>query len=100
MTLLSRVFGLLRDITLATIFGASGGTDAFLVAFKIPNFMRRLFGEGAFSLAFVPVLAEYKEKHGKVDDTIKKDLQVFYNKDKGKQIEKEMISLLSLIVED
>lgn len=65
MTLLSRVFGLLRDITLATIFGASGGTDAFLVAFKIPNFMRRLFGEGAFSLAFVPVFSEYKEKHSK-----------------------------------
>jgi putative peptidoglycan lipid II flippase len=65
MTLLSRVFGLLRDITLATIFGASGGTDAFLVAFKIPNFMRRLFGEGAFSLAFVPVFSEYKEKYDK-----------------------------------
>jgi putative peptidoglycan lipid II flippase len=65
MTLLSRVFGLLRDITLATFFGASGGTDAFLVAFKIPNFMRRLFGEGAFSLAFVPVFSEYKEKHDK-----------------------------------
>lgn len=65
MTLLSRVFGLIRDITLATFFGASGGTDAFLVAFKIPNFMRRLFGEGAFSLAFVPVLSEYREKHDK-----------------------------------
>ncbi len=63
MTLLSRVFGLLRDITLATFFGATGGTDAFLVAFKIPNFMRRLFGEGAFSQAFVPVFSEYKEKH-------------------------------------
>jgi len=61
MTLLSRVFGLLRDITIATFFGASGGTDAFLVAFKIPNFMRRLFGEGAFSLAFVPIFSEYKE---------------------------------------
>lgn len=65
MTLLSRVFGLLRDITLATYFGASGGTDAFLVAFKIPNFMRRLFGEGSFSLAFVPVLSEYREKQDK-----------------------------------
>ena len=65
MTLLSRVFGLLRDITIATFFGATGGTDAFLVAFKIPNFMRRLFGEGAFSLAFVPVFSEYKEKHSK-----------------------------------
>lgn len=63
MTLLSRVFGLLRDITLATFFGATGGTDAFLVAFKIPNFMRRLFAEGAFSLSFVPVFSEYKEKH-------------------------------------
>lgn len=71
MTLLSRVFGLLRDITLATFFGASGGTDAFLVAFKIPNFMRRLFGEGAFSLAFVPVFSEYREKH---DKTALKDL--------------------------
>ncbi len=57
----------MRDITLATVFGASGGTDAFLVAFKIPNFMRRLFGEGAFSLAFVPVFSEYKEKHGKAE---------------------------------
>lgn len=65
MTLISRFFGLLRDITLATFFGASGGTDAFLVAFKIPNFMRRLFGEGAFSLAFVPVLSEYREKRDK-----------------------------------
>ncbi|PCJ87744.1 MAG: murein biosynthesis integral membrane protein MurJ [Thiotrichaceae bacterium] len=65
MTLLSRVFGLLRDITIATFFGATGGTDAFLVAFKIPNFMRRLFGEGAFSLAFVPVFSEYKEKRDK-----------------------------------
>jgi len=67
MTLLSRVFGLLRDITLATFFGASGGTDAFLVAFKIPNFMRRLFGEGAFSQAFVPVFSEYKEKHSRAE---------------------------------
>jgi len=65
MTLLSRVFGLLRDITLATVFGVSGGTDAFLVAFKIPNFMRRLFAEGAFSQAFVPVFSEYKEKHSR-----------------------------------
>lgn len=67
MTLLSRIFGLLRDITLATLFGASGGTDAFLVAFKIPNFMRRLFAEGAFSQAFVPVFSEYKEKRSRED---------------------------------
>ena len=62
---MSRIFGLLRDITLATIFGASGGTDAFLVAFKIPNFMRRLFAEGAFSQAFVPVFSEYREKRSR-----------------------------------
>ncbi|MDH5485779.1 MAG: murein biosynthesis integral membrane protein MurJ, partial [Gammaproteobacteria bacterium] len=61
MTLLSRVLGLLRDIIFALIFGATGGTDAFFVAFKIPNFMRRLFAEGAFAQAFVPVLSEYKE---------------------------------------
>jgi putative peptidoglycan lipid II flippase len=67
MTLVSRIFGLLRDITLATLFGASGGTDAFLVAFKIPNFMRRLFAEGAFSQAFVPVFSEYKEKRGRIE---------------------------------
>ena len=55
MTLISRILGLLRDIIFASYFGASGGTDAFFVAFKIPNFMRRLFAEGAFSQAFVPV---------------------------------------------
>lgn len=62
MTFLSRIMGFLRDMIVAHIFGASGLTDAFYVAFKIPNFMRRLFAEGAFSQAFVPVLAHYKEK--------------------------------------
>ena len=62
MTLLSRILGLTRDIIFATFFGASSGTDAFFVAFKIPNFMRRLFAEGAFSQAFVPVFSEYKEQ--------------------------------------
>jgi len=61
MTFLSRILGLTRDIIFATFFGADGGTDAFFVAFKIPNFMRRLFAEGAFSQAFVPVFSEYKE---------------------------------------
>jgi len=65
MTFLSRILGLLRDIIFATIFGASGGTDAFFVAFKIPNFMRRLFAEGAFGQAFVPVFSEYKETRSK-----------------------------------
>lgn len=60
MTLISRVFGLIRDMVIARYFSAGAETDAFFVAFKIPNFMRRLFGEGAFSLAFVPVLTEYR----------------------------------------
>jgi putative peptidoglycan lipid II flippase len=59
-TLLSRMLGFLRDLVIARVFGADAATDAFLVAFKIPNFMRRLFAEGAFSLAFVPVLGEYR----------------------------------------
>jgi len=62
MTFISRILGLTRDIVFATFFGVDGGTDAFFVAFKIPNFMRRLFAEGAFSQAFVPVFSEYKEK--------------------------------------
>lgn len=62
MTLISRILGFVRDIVLARWFGASAATDAFFVAFKIPNFLRRLFAEGSFSLAFVPVLAEYRER--------------------------------------
>lgn len=61
-TMLSRVLGFVRDLVFAHIFGANAGTDAFFVAFKIPNFLRRLFAEGSFSVAFVPVLAEYKAK--------------------------------------
>ena len=60
MTLLSRVLGLARDIVIARFYSAGMEADAFFIAFKIPNFMRRLFAEGAFSLAFVPVLTEYK----------------------------------------
>lgn len=59
-TLLSRIMGFVRDIILAGIFGAGGAFDAFVVAFKLPNFLRRLFGEGAFSQAFVPVLADHR----------------------------------------
>ncbi len=59
-TMLSRVLGLIRDVVVAHYFGAGGGADAFFVAFKIPNFFRRLFAEGAFSQAFVPVLSEYR----------------------------------------
>lgn len=60
MTLLSRILGFVRDMVFAHQFGAGAAADAFLVAFRIPNFLRRLFAEGAFSQAFVPVLAEYK----------------------------------------
>ena len=61
MTMCSRLAGLMRDIVIARFIGADAMADAFFVAFKIPNFFRRLFSEGAFSQAFVPVLAEYKE---------------------------------------
>lgn len=62
MTMLSRVLGLIRDIVLASVLGAGGAMDAFAIAQKIPNFFRRLFAEGAFSQAFIPVLSEYREK--------------------------------------
>lgn len=62
MTMISRVLGLLRDMIVARYFPVDGATDAFYVAFRIPNLLRRLFAEGAFSLAFVPVLSEYKTK--------------------------------------
>ncbi|AWN75197.1 murein biosynthesis integral membrane protein MurJ [Legionella anisa] len=61
MTFISRIVGFLRDMVLANFFGAQAGMDAFFVAFRIPNFMRRLFAEGAFAQAFVPVLAEYQK---------------------------------------
>ena len=61
MTLMSRVLGFVRDQVLALVFGAGATTDVFLVAFKIPNFLRRLFAEGAFAQAFVPVFTEYRE---------------------------------------
>ncbi|PZP52261.1 MAG: lipid II flippase MurJ, partial [Azospira oryzae] len=64
MTLLSRILGFARDVVIARVFGAGLATDAFFVAFRIPNLLRRLFAEGAFSQAFVPVLAEYRNRHG------------------------------------
>ena len=64
LTLASRVAGLVRELLVAALFGASATTDAFNVAFRIPNLLRRLFAEGAFSQAFVPVLAATKETEG------------------------------------
>ena len=64
MTLVSRILGFVRDLVIARMFGAGLATDAFFVAFKLPNLLRRLFAEGAFSQAFVPILAEYKNRRG------------------------------------
>ena len=64
MTLLSRILGLVRDIVFARFFGAGLLMDAFIVAQRIPNMLRRFFAEGAFSAGFVPVMARYKEQHG------------------------------------
>ena len=70
MTLLSRILGLARDSLIAAVFGAGGAMDAFVVAFRIPNFFRRLFAEGAFSQAFIPVLAHYR--HGSTDEELRR----------------------------
>ena len=64
LTLASRITGLIRELLIASAFGASAFTDAFNVAFRIPNMFRRLFAEGAFSQAFVPVLAAAREQEG------------------------------------
>ena len=64
LTLVSRITGLMRELLIASTFGASALTDAFNVAFRIPNLFRRLFAEGAFSQAFVPVLAASRQQQG------------------------------------
>ena len=64
LTLLSRILAFVRDVLIARIFGAGVATDAFFVAFKLPNLLRRLFAEGAFSQAFVPIFGEYKNRRG------------------------------------
>lgn len=85
MTLLSRITGLIRDIFFASLIGAGSGVaaDAFYVAFRIPNFLRRIFGEGAFSQSFVPVFAEYKTK---------------YSADEAKAFVDHMAGILGLIL--
>ncbi len=67
MTFLSRILGLVRDSVIANFAGASGLTDTFIVSFKIPNFLRRLFGEGAFSQAFMPIIADTKANHSEAE---------------------------------
>ncbi|MEM9302712.1 MAG: murein biosynthesis integral membrane protein MurJ [Pseudomonadota bacterium] len=65
MTFISRIFGFIRDVVIARAFGASALTDAFFVAFRIPNLLRRLFAEGSFASGFVPVLNEYRERRSR-----------------------------------
>src|SRR5512138_521707 len=71
-TLLSRITGLVRDALMAQILGGGPISDAFYAAFKVPNFMRRLFAEGAFSQAFVPVITEYRtqRRHHEVRELV------------------------------
>lgn len=70
MTLLSRILGFVRDFAIARAFGVGAATDAFFVAFKLPNLLRRLFAEGAFSQAFVPILSEYKNRRGETETRV------------------------------
>ncbi len=67
MTLISRLLGFVRDVVIARVFGAGIAADAFFVAFRIPNFLRRLFAEGGFTQAFVPVFTEYKERRSRAE---------------------------------
>lgn len=69
MTMISRIMGLVRDAVIANLLGAGLAADVFLFVNRIPNFLRRLFAEGAFAQAFVPVLSEIKEQHG--DDKVR-----------------------------
>lgn len=89
MTLISRILGFIRDMLIARIFGVGLATDAFFVAFKIPNFFRRLFAEGAFAHAFIPVLTDYKEQGSK------QDLKDLINKTSG--VLASALLLISLI---
>lgn len=66
-TFLSRIFGFIRDVVIAAFFGASMSSDAFFVAFRIPNLLRRLFAEGSLSVAFVPVFTEYLTRKGRAE---------------------------------
>ncbi|HOI67161.1 MAG TPA: lipid II flippase MurJ, partial [Thiomonas arsenitoxydans] len=68
MTLLSRILGFVRDFVIARAFGAGLASDAFFIAFKLPNLLRRMFAEGAFSQAFVPILGEYRNQRS-ADET-------------------------------
>ena len=72
LTFLSRILGFVRDLIISRVFGAGALSDAFFVAFKLPNLLRRLFAEGAFSQAFVPVLSDYKNQKTELKKTKRK----------------------------
>ncbi|MGH8323644.1 MAG: murein biosynthesis integral membrane protein MurJ, partial [Steroidobacteraceae bacterium] len=67
MTMISRVLGLARDVAMSHVFGASAATDAFVIAFRIPNFLRRMFAEGSFATAFVPVFTQVKQTRSQAE---------------------------------
>ena len=73
-TLLSRLAGFVRDIVLSAVLGSGGMADAFFVAFKLPNFFRRLFAEGAFSAAFVPLFSRELQDNGRAREAFEKYL--------------------------
>ena len=95
MTFISRISGFIRDILFANIFGASANTDAFFVAFKIPNFFRRLFAEGAFIQSFIPVLNDYKTNNHNIKDGVQNLITNIYNEKKDKSID-----LMNKIIEE
>src|SRR4030066_661499 len=66
-TMVSRIFGVIRDMVIAALFGANWITDAFWIAFRIPNMLRRLLGEGSLTISFVPVFSEYLQKKTRQD---------------------------------
>ncbi|MCB2080752.1 MAG: murein biosynthesis integral membrane protein MurJ, partial [Novosphingobium sp.] len=68
LTLVSRVFGFARDMLLARVLGAGGVADAWQLAFQLPNIFRRLFAEGAFSQAFVPLFNRRMKEDGDIDE--------------------------------
>ena len=96
MTMFSRILGLARDIVIARVFGVTDAADAFFLANKIPNFLRRLFAEGAFNQAFVPVLSEYRSQksHKEVLTLINSVAASLTNKEHAEVVDRFMKDIL------
>src|SRR5687768_1603317 len=99
MTLISRILGFVRDLVIARVFGAGFVTDAFFVAFKLPNFLRRLFAEGAFSQAFVPVLAEYKNRRGEAETRLLVDRVATRSEEHTSELQSRLHLVCRLLLE-